>query len=171
MGFDLAPHLLDWVKVGAVRWQVPNFGPGGFDGGARSDIFVDGEVVHRDDVMRFKGGREDVLSPRREGRSVHRPVEHPGRLRSIAANGGDHRGGSPSAIRHVIVDAGAAGPAAIQTGHIRFRTGFVNEQETAVKHSADGLGPGCARTPDVRPIQLGWPKRLFFKGSPILSRA
>jgi hypothetical protein len=91
--------------------------------------------------------------------------------RAVAAYGGDQGGRFPTGVGDVVVDAGTAGAASVQTRHVCSRAGFIDEHKAAVRYLGRRPSPMGPRPPYVGTAQLGGTQRLFFNGRPIRQRA
>ena len=168
VGLCLAPHLLDGIQVMTVRRQRPDLGTGSLDGRASRGIAMNGQVIHDDDVRRLQRGGKYVFRPDRKGCSIHRAFKDPRSLGTIAANGGDHGRRFPATVRDVVVYAGTARTASVQSGHVRSCAGFIKKQKATMRHPGYRLTPTCPCFPDVGTVQFGGTERLFFNGRSIL---
>ena len=71
---ELGERQLDRIQVGRLRRQVAQLGANCFDGFADAGDLVAGEIVHDDDVARLQDGRQMLLDPGPEQRTVDRSL-------------------------------------------------------------------------------------------------
>jgi len=67
---QLGECQFDRVQIRRVRRQVAQFGTDRFDGFTDTGHLVAREIVHHDDVARFQNGRQMLLDPGPEQRTV-----------------------------------------------------------------------------------------------------
>jgi len=70
-GFEFSEELFDGVEVWAVRGQVAQLGPGGFDGFADAGDVVAGAIVHYDDIALAQDRDHELLDIGAKGRPIH----------------------------------------------------------------------------------------------------
>ena len=73
--FDFGEGLLDWVKIGRVRRQVPKPCAGGTDDAAERSRLVTAEIVHDDDVAGPEHGNQLLLDIGSKAFAVDRSIE------------------------------------------------------------------------------------------------
>ena len=91
--------------------------------------------------------------------------------RTIQADGGDHRGRMPMAMRGAGVNTLSALGATSQAGQVGLRTRLVNEDESGGIPSKLSPTPCSARPRDVRAVLFASSECLFLYVSPISSKA
>ena len=126
----------DRVHVGAVRWQISQFGSGRLYELLEPGSLVARQIVHDDDVAFREGGDETFYHPFLERGSVDRPVE--GLLRHEAAK-------AQAATRSLSCDGHAerrCGPLAAPTAS-RLRAMFVEAQVSSMNTRRVGSRSSC----------------------------
>jgi hypothetical protein len=71
------------------------------DGAAHDLALVTAEIVHDDDIAGLQGWEQHPLDIEPEALAVDRPLDQPGRLDAIMAQGGQEGHGLPAAVWHL----------------------------------------------------------------------
>ena len=159
--FELSEDLFNRVKIGGIRWQEAQRGPGSLNGLPHSHALVAAEIVQDDDVAGSQGGEETLFHIGEEAGAVDRAIEDTGGHKAVVAQGGHERQGLPVAIRPRSDQPLAAGAAAVVPGHIGLGPRLINEHEpTGIKPALSAL-PAGALPGDIRPLLLGG-RQTFF---------
>lgn len=111
--FQFGEGLFDRIEVGTIRGQEAERGPGGVDRGADRWLLVDRQVIEHHHIAALQGGDQDLLDIREERGRIDRAVKHGRRREPVEPERRHHGVGLPVAARRVIVEARAAGTAAI----------------------------------------------------------
>lgn len=159
--FQLGKEVFNGVEIRGVRRQEEQGGAAGFDGLAHASDLVAAEVIGHDDVAGGESWTKDGSDIFQKSFSVHRPVQKPGSLHAIVAQGGDEGAGLPVTMG----DAGhaafsllrPAGPAC----HIGGDAGFIQEDQLAACQAGLIATPRFARQPHVLAFLLAGVQRFF----------
>lgn len=153
----------DWIQIGRIRRQVANFRPHRLDRLTHARNFVAGEIVHHHDVAWLESRRQMLLDPREKEGTIESAVNRERCYETCRSQRTDKGGRLPTPTRSVLRDPHAKRSARIPPCHVRFRPGFVDEDNMAGIDLLLGLPP--LRTPlgDVRSVLLGGDERLFFR--------
>src|SRR5205085_4954645 len=73
---EFAVTHLDWIEIGRVLWQVTQGRPRLLDRRSNPGAQVDWTVIHRDDVVAPKRGKETLLDIGEEHLSGHGTFDH-----------------------------------------------------------------------------------------------
>ncbi|KXF76422.1 hypothetical protein ATN84_16260 [Paramesorhizobium deserti] len=141
----LAEGLLDRIEVGRVWGQIPEPCAGGFDHLPDGGRLVRAEIVHDDDVARFKHQHELLLDIGAEALAVDRSVEDARRRQPVVAQSAQEGQRTPVAVRGKAAQALAAWSPAPQRRHVGLDPGLVDE------HQPCRIETGLPRTPALPP--------------------
>ena len=169
--FDLAPHQFDGVQIRRVGGQKPGLRTDGGDQSEGGFVFMGPEIVQHDDVARAQGRHEDFPHVGLEDLGVGRPFDGHAGARAVQADGGDHRGGLPMAVRTARHQTLAARGSSAQARHVCFGRRFVDEDEPARLEAALFRLPLLLSGGDIGPVLFGRVERLPLYVSPSASRA
>ena len=111
--FSFSEGLFDGIEVWTVGREEAERGARGFNGGANGGLLMDRQVVEHDHVAGPQRRHEDLVDIRDERVGIDRAVEDARGGEPLQAQRRDHRVRLPLATGRVIVEAGAAGTAAI----------------------------------------------------------
>lgn len=128
---ELGKDLLDRIEVWAVGRQEEQVCACGPDGAAHGVSLVAAEIVENHDVAFGEGRHEDFLDIEGEEFAIDRPVDDPGRIDPVAAQGGDEGQGFPVAVWDRCSEALAARRPAPECRHIRLDPGFIEKDQPA----------------------------------------
>jgi len=166
-GFELGEDLLDGIEVGRVfgqedeaRADLPDRPPHGLP-------FMRAEVIEDHDVARLEGGNKELLDVGVEAFAVDGPVEQAGRVDAVVAQRGEESGGLPAAMRNLVDEAFALRRPTAQAGHVGFRPGLVDEDQSPGIDQALIGPPSLAVAAYVRAILLARDQGLFLNVTPI----
>lgn len=159
-------ELLDRVEVGRVFGQEEELGSDLADRLAHGFAFVAAEIVHHHDVSLLQGGSEHLLDIDAEALAVDRPLDHPGGIDPVTAQGREEGGGVPMAEGGVALEARAAGAPAPQGRHVGLDPGLIDEDEAGGVDARLIFQPLLASAGDVRAALLAGDQRLFLCVSP-----
>lgn len=112
------------------------------------------KVVHHDNVTKIQGRRQALLNPAAKDQRVHWPVDYHRGLHTAKANGAEHGGGMPVAMRPMLDHPYAARGPAVQTNHVRLGPGFVEEHELFEVDAPQTPIPKTTFDSYVRPLLL-----------------
>src|SRR5215213_5864641 len=73
--FEFGERQLDRIEVGRVLWKQFELCSRRLDRLPYALDFVDGKIVHHDNVAALERRDEDLIEIGKEGLSVHRPIE------------------------------------------------------------------------------------------------
>ena len=147
--------MFDWIKVGAIGWQVAKRRASPLDRVFNASDFVTGEIVHDHDVASAQGWSEKVFDIGQETRSIHRPIEHAGRGDLIVTQGGNECRCHPMAVRHRSDEALTTGRASIEPHEIGLCSSLVNEDKIFRIQIGLARPPFVAGLRDIRAVLFG----------------
>jgi len=151
------------IEIGTVGWQEFESCTAHFDKSFRFLVLVSGEVVRDNDVSAPKGWAEYMPNVLAKDLCDSCAVDGHAAGRPVKADRANHGRGVPMSVRRTVAHALAAAATCAKTGHIRFRSRFIDEYRAAAHRGA------CNRLsmpPDAGERQAGfvrWPKAVFFK--------
>lgn len=159
--FQFGEGELDRIEVRAVRRQKAEGCPDGLERHADVRVFVDGQIVHDDDIARSERGDQDLLEVGEEGRRVDRPVEDGGRAEAVESERRHDRVRLPVSERGVILQARTAGTSAVAPEQIGRHAAFI--EEDVLGHVAQRLprAPLAPGRRDIRPALFVGVDRFF----------
>ena len=169
--FDFAPHLFDGVEVRGVGWKEKHLGSGLFYQGESLFAFVGSKVIHHHDVSLAQGGTKDPTDILPEHLCVGGSFNSHAGIGTIQADRSQDGGGVPMAMGCAGMDALAAHGAAPQPSHVGFGSRLVQEDQPRRVEAPLAPPPRPAGLRDVGTVLLAGSERLFFKVSPIFSKA
>lgn len=125
------------------------------DGAPNSLSLVAAEIVEDDDVTPGKGGYEDFPDIDGEEFAIDRPVDDPGRIDAVAAQGCDEDQGFPVAMRGRGGEPLAARRPVPKCRHVGLDPGFVKEDQSMSFDPVLVALPAVPFAGDVRSRLLG----------------
>jgi len=146
---------------GLVRWTTEP-GAAGRDGLLNAGDLVSGQIVHDDEVTRPQGRRQHLFDPGKEAFSVHRPVEKHWRDKAVERETADKGYGFPMSVRDCGPTAFALRRPAPQTGHLRRKAAFVDEDQAFGIKIGLAFEPGLAGRLYIGAFLLTGVSRLFL---------
>ncbi len=126
---DLGEGLLDRIEIGRIGWERPESCSGGADRAPHGCGLVAAEIVHDDDVARFKDRRELLLDIGAETFAVDWPVEDAGSGEPIMPQRAEKGQRSPMALWGEPAQALALRSPTAQRRHVGFDPGFVDKDQ------------------------------------------
>ena len=123
---------------------------------------IEGVEQEADGVPGRKGRCEELLNIGEEQLSVHRAIDHAGRIDPVVAQAGDEGGGLPVIVRHGHRQPLAALRPAMTPGHVGGGTRLGDEHQPFRVQLALALAPGLPRGGDIGPFLLGGMCSLFY---------
>ena len=151
---ELGEELLDRIEVGAVGGQKDQMRPGLADLATYPDLLVAAEIVENHHVAWPQAWNQKALDIQAEECAVDGPVDHPGRLDPVMAQGGDEGQGAPMPVRHTGHEPLAARPPSAQRRHVSLDPGLVQKDQALRGDPALMRLPAPALAGDVRPGAL-----------------
>ncbi len=124
-------------------------------------LLVDGEVVEDDDIAWVQRRHQHLFNVGKERRTIDGPIEHRRRAETLKTERGDHRVGLPVAARGVIVQAGAAGAAAVAPQQIGRHAAFIEKDILPDIAERLRLAPPPTLSGDVGPALFVGVYRFF----------
>ena len=152
------------ISIG-LRREKEEPTPGIPHGLCRGGVLVGGEVVENDYGSRCKLRNQHLFDVRREGRTIHCPLDYPRRDHGIGGKARYKRLRAPRAERRVHDQTVPARGPSSEPGKVRLYRGFVNEDNALGlrRHGRNAmLEPGLALPPYLGSIALGGNQRLFL---------
>ena len=131
------------------------------DGSTNGGGFVAAEVVQDDNVAGRECRDQHFFDISSEDFGVDRPLEDPGRVNPVMAQGGEERHGVPMAEGGAALEAHAARAPTAQRRHIGLGPGFINEDKTLWVHHPLIMLPPQPLACDIRAV-LFLSQRAFF---------
>ena len=137
----------------------------------RSGFFVVmGREVVENDCRAWRDLRDqDLLHIGREGRTIHRAIDHPRCDQSLMCQPRNQGLGSPTAERRIHRQALASFCSSTQAGQIGLHCGFINE-DNAIRQGRNGRKPMFEPVSPLLPYlgatALGGNQRLFLYVNP-----
>jgi hypothetical protein len=119
------------------------------------------QIVHDDDISGGQGGDEELVDIGSKACAVDRPVDDAGRLDPVAAQGRQKGQRTPTTVRHLGHQAGAAPRAPAAAGHVGLGPSLVDEDQASRIKSVLILLPLAAAARDVRPVLLAGVQAFF----------
>ena len=154
---DLGEGQRDRVEVGGIGREEEEATAHRLDGGARVGALVGTQVVQDDDLARAQGGGKDPRGVGREGSTIDRPRDRPGRTDALGGQGGQQRDIRPVIARRPperTLAPWSPRPAARQ-GRVGAR--FIDEDEVGWVVRSGRIPPRRAG----RLVSLSGDERLF----------
>ena len=126
---ELGEDLFDRVEVGRVFGQEEQLGARRSDGAANGLSFMAAKIVHDHQIVRPERWNQHLLDISREGLSVDRTVEKPGRLDAIVAKRGHEGHGFPVAMGNFGYEPLPARRPSPERLHVGFGPGLIDEDQ------------------------------------------
>lgn len=165
VSFDLGPHHLDGIEIGAVGWQEKQPGPVGFNQLLRFKVTMGREVVAHYDVAWPQGGAKHLPDILPKDIGVGRPLDDQATGHPVEPDGAEHGHGVPAPAGGVIVEATAAAHPAIEPRQVGLGRGLVDKNQSPGIAALLKLPPEPPLLDDVNAILFAGPQRFFLAGS------
>ena len=160
--FEFGERLLDGIEVWTVGRKIDQLRPGLFNGLAYARDFVDGQIVHDDDIAVAQRGDEHPLHIGEEQGPVHCSVENEWRGDATLPQSRDEGHRLPVAERLRADEPLALGAAPVTPRHAGIRARLVEEDKLCSVKKALAFFPHGAICLNVRPVLLAGPHRFFY---------
>jgi hypothetical protein len=166
VSLDFAPHVFNGIEVRTVGWEEFEGRTARFDKGFRFLVLVSGEVVRDNDVTTPQGWAEYMPNVLAKDLSASCAVDGHAAGRPVKAHRANHGRGVPMSVRRAVAYALAAAATCAKTGHIRFRSGFIDKYELLHIAVLATVYPCLPTQANVRPVLFAGRKRFFLSCIP-----
>lgn len=168
LGLHFGEDHLDRIEVGAVGRQEQQLSTRRFDGAADGRDFMDGKIVHDDDVIRPQRGDEDLLYIGGEQLGIDRTVEHVGCDHAVLTDTADEARRLAVTMRHSGDQTLADGCSSVRPGHVGLDRSLVEKDQAPWFQAGLAIAPCRPRLSDIRTVLFGGVERLFLCVMPSL---
>lgn len=170
---SLANAISMGLRSGLYGGKKRNHAPTARMASAALLAFVGRQVVEDDHIAGLQGRGQLGLDIKLEQLSIHRTLDHPWRIQTVVAQGGDKGLGVPVAEGRMVDKARAFFRPAGGLRHVRFQGRFVDETDARQQVAHERLAPcdpDMARLSDLRPLLLDGLEVFFLCVRPRLRR-